>query len=166
MRTVCAFSMLVRFSKIRSCKPRCAPASPAAHFLCSIARIRQDLSTASFCSGKLLRRSDEYVLLLCFNAQPDIFSVMNCCVVALSLFSSDIPTWSANSFIFSTMTYKTRRECVEEYAYYVNKLRQNVGLEAWIGRQIGTSQTAHTKYKWPLNATFWKWHFRPWSFIT
>jgi len=37
------------------------------------------------------------VLLRCFNAQPDIFAVMNCCVVALSLFSSDILIWSANS---------------------------------------------------------------------
>ena len=33
--------------------------------------------------------------------------------------------------------------------YYVNKLRQNVGLETWTWRQIVTSQTAHTKYKWP-----------------
>jgi len=27
------------------------------------------------------------------------------------------------------MTHKLRREHVEEYAYYVNKLRQNGGLE-------------------------------------
>jgi len=27
------------------------------------------------------------------------------------------------------MTHKTRGVHVEEYAYYVNKLRQNVGLE-------------------------------------
>jgi len=33
----------------------------------------------------------------CFNAQTDIFTIMNCCVVALSLFSSDIVTWSADS---------------------------------------------------------------------
>jgi len=30
-------------------------------------------------------------------SQPDIFAVMDCCVVALSLFSSDILTWSADS---------------------------------------------------------------------
>jgi len=41
----------------------------------------------------LLGGSDEYVLLYCINAQPDIFAVMNCCVVALSLFL----TWSADS---------------------------------------------------------------------
>ena len=58
-----------------------APASPAAHFLCSTACIRQDISTASFCSCKLLWRSDECVLLPCFNAQPNIFTVMNCYVV-------------------------------------------------------------------------------------
>jgi len=32
------------------------------------------------------------VLLPRFNAKPDIFAVMNRCVVALSLFSSDILT--------------------------------------------------------------------------
>jgi len=37
------------------------------------------------------------VLLPCFNAQPDIFAVMNCCVVGLSVFSSDSLTWRANS---------------------------------------------------------------------
>jgi len=47
---------------------------------------------------------------------------------------------------------------VEEYAYYVNKLRQNVGLETWIWRQIVTSQTAHTKYEWPTYATGWNPH--------
>jgi len=31
----------------------------------------------------------------------------------------------------------------------VNKLRQNGGLETWKWRQIVTSQTAHTKCKWP-----------------
>ena len=35
----------------------------------------KDISAASFCSGKLLGRSDECVLLPCFNAQPDIFAV-------------------------------------------------------------------------------------------
>ena len=44
---------------------------------------------------------------------------------------------------------------VDVYAYYVNKLHQNVGLETWIRHQIVTSQTAHTKYKWPPYATEW-----------
>jgi len=35
-------------------KPGCASASPAAHFLCPTACIRQDISAASFCSCKLL----------------------------------------------------------------------------------------------------------------
>ena len=47
--------------------------------------------------------------------------------------------------------------CVEEYAYYVNKPR----LKTWIWRQIVTSQTAHTKYKWPPSATEWT---PPWKF--
>jgi len=33
--------------------------------------------------------------------------------------------------------------------YYVDKLRQNVGLETWQWRQIVKSQAAQTKYKWP-----------------
>jgi len=34
------------------------------------------------------------------NAHPDIFAVMNCCVVALSVFSSDILTWSADVLVY------------------------------------------------------------------
>jgi len=45
------------------------------------------------------------------------------------------------------MTHKIRGVDVEKFAYYVNKLRQNVGLETWKRRQIVTSQTAHTKHK-------------------
>ena len=45
---------------------------------------------------------------------------------------------------------------MQEYAYYVNKLRQNVGLEAEIWRRIVTSQTAHTKCKWPPYTNEWK----------
>jgi len=37
----------------------CASDSPAAHILCSTAHMRQDISAASFCSCKLLWRSDE-----------------------------------------------------------------------------------------------------------
>ena len=42
-----------------------------------------------------------------------------------------------------------------EYAYYVNKLRQNVGLETWTWCQIVTSQRLHTTNKWPPYATEW-----------
>jgi len=43
------------------------------------------------------------VLLPCFNAQPDIIAIVNCCVVALIVFSSDMLTWRADSLysIFS-----------------------------------------------------------------
>jgi len=37
------------------------------------------------------------VLLPCFNAQPDIFAVMDGCVVALIAFSSDMLAWRADS---------------------------------------------------------------------
>jgi len=49
-------------------------------------------------SGKLLWRSDECVLLPCFNMQPDIFAVMNCFVVALIVISSDMLAWMADSW--------------------------------------------------------------------
>jgi len=41
----------------------------------------------------------ECVLLPCFNTQPDIFAVLNCCVVALSVFSSDVLTLSADNYM-------------------------------------------------------------------
>jgi len=74
------------------------------------------------------------------------------CVVALSVFSSDILTWSTDS-LYSVQWHKIKRVHVEEYACCVNRLRQNVGLETWIWRQIVTSQTAQTKYEWPPYAT-------------
>jgi len=70
LRTLSAFSILVHFSKIRSCKLGCAPASPAAHLQSSTARIWRVLSATWFCSCKLLC-CDEYVSLPCFNAQSD-----------------------------------------------------------------------------------------------
>jgi len=63
------------------------------HTLCSTARIRQNISAASVCSCKLRWLNNECLLLPCFNAKPDIFAVMNCCVVELNLFSIDILTW-------------------------------------------------------------------------
>jgi len=44
------------------------------------------------------------------------------------------------------MTHKIRVR-VEEYAYHVNKLRQNVCFQTMM------SQTENTKYKWPPYAT-------------
>jgi len=46
------------------------------------------------------------------------------------------------------MAHKLRGVRVEQCAYYVNKLRENVGVETGKWRQIVTSHTAHTKYKW------------------
>jgi len=136
-------------SKIWSCKPGCAPASPAAH-LCSTAYIRRDISTAWFCNCKLHWRS-QCVILSSFNAQPHIFAVMNCCVVALSAFSSDILTWSADS-LFSVQWHKIRGVRVEKYAQCVNKLRQNVCLETWIRRH--KQRTPNTNdHHMPLNET-------------
>jgi len=45
--------------------------------------------------------------------------------------------------------------CIEKCAYYVNKLRQNVGLETGLWRHFVTSQAAHTKYKWLPYAAEW-----------
>ena len=57
----------------------------------------ETLAQPDFVVRKLLWRSDECVSLPCFNAQPDIFAVMNYCVVALSLFFSDSLTWNVDS---------------------------------------------------------------------
>jgi len=91
-----------------------------------------------------------------FSTHSQNFAVMNSCVAALSLISSDILTWSADS-LYSVQWHKIRgvRLRVEEYAYYVNKLRQNVGLDTWIWRQIVTSQRPHTANKWPPYAREW-----------
>jgi len=53
------------------------------------------------------------------------------------------------------MTHKIRGGRVEEYTYYVNKLRPNVGLETWIWREIVTSHKDRTpqtnEHHMPLN---------------
>jgi len=128
-----------------------------------------------------------YARLLVFNEtlpQPH-FAVVNRSDAVMSVFYSPFSTRSQNfavkellcrsiEFIFlrhpnlkrwwlivCAMTHKIRGGRAEEYAYYVNKLRQNVGLETWIWRQIMTSQRPHTTNKWPPNATEWT---PPWKF--
>jgi len=64
--------------------------------------------------------------------QPNIFVVVNCCIIALSVSCFNSLTWSANSLysLFSAMTHKKKRSVdVEKYAYYVKKLYQSIGLE-------------------------------------
>ena len=100
----------------------------------------------SFCSCELLWRSGEGALFPCFNVQPDIFAVMNCCVAALSLFSCDILTWSADS-LYSVQWHINKRSACRRICLL---------------RQIVTSQNAHTKCKWPPYATEWntpRWKF-------
>ena len=59
------------------------------------------------------------------------------------------------------MTYKIRGAPVAEYAYYVNKLRQNVGLESeydvklWHHKQRTPNTNDHHM---PLNETL-NWHY-------
>ena len=53
------------------------------------------------------------------------------------------------------MTHEIRRVDVEKYAYYVNKLRQNVVLGNMTMASNCDVQTAHIKYKWPPYATEW-----------
>jgi len=69
-------------------------------FLCSLVRldlanrgVRHPVQPQTYAHDVM-----RVVLLPCFNAQPDIFAVMNCCVVALIVFSSDIflLRWSAD----------------------------------------------------------------------
>jgi len=74
---------------------------------------RKKVNTIVYCANTratrvALSHSDEHVLLPCLNAQPDIFAVMNCCVVALSAFSSDILTWSADILVYIQCQWRTR----------------------------------------------------------
>jgi len=41
-------------------------------------------------------------------AQPDSFAVMNYCVVALSVFSSDILTWGADILVYTQCQGRTQ----------------------------------------------------------
>jgi len=66
------------------------------------------------------------------------------------------PPW-AWYFTKGLIFTKIRGVRVEEYAYYVNKLR----MKTRIWRQTVKSQKAHTKYKWPPYATEWN---PPWIF--
>ena len=89
----------------------------------------------------------ECVSLLCFNALPDIFAVVNCSVLALSaVFCSGFLTWSADNLyslqtniavpqcthcsdIYSLQWHNVQqrvRSACRKHASCVNKLRQNV----------------------------------------
>ena len=56
----------------------------------------------------MLWHSDECFLLPCLNAQPDSFAVMNCCVVALSVFYSEILTWGADILVYIQFQGRTQ----------------------------------------------------------
>jgi len=59
---------------------------------------------------ELRRRSTDLVLLPCFNALPDVFSVMNCSVLSLSaMFCSGLLTWSTD-VMFITVTHRATSE--------------------------------------------------------
>jgi len=93
LRILCAFSVLVLFSKIRSWKPGCAPFQP--HICARLLVFDETLGQPVF--AVLNYSVVGWVLLPWFKTQPNIFAVMNCCVIALNVFSSDILTWSAHS---------------------------------------------------------------------
>jgi len=113
------------------------------------------VSAAWFWSCKLPWRGDECVSLPCY-AQSDIFAIMSCCVAELSLFSSDVLTWSADS-LYSVQWHINQREVrVEEHVSCVNQFRENVGLETWIWRQSWRhkQRTPNTNdHHIPLNVT-------------
>jgi len=46
------------------------------------------------------------------NAQPDSFAVLNCCLVALSVFSSNILTWGADILVYIQCQGRTQGEGV------------------------------------------------------
>ena len=60
------------------------------------------------CSCKCSDIKHTCVLLPRLNAQPDISAAINCCVVALSAFSSDILTWSADIWVWIQCQGRTK----------------------------------------------------------
>jgi len=86
---------VVLFSKIRSCKPGCAPAVQPhtyARLLVFGETLAQPHFAAVNCSDAVM--SGFYSP---FSTRSQNFAVMNSCIAALGLFSSDILTWSADS---------------------------------------------------------------------
>jgi len=68
------------------------------------------------------------------------------------------------------MAHKLREVRVEEYAYYVNKLRQNVGLETWIWRHKERTPNTNDHHmpliETPLMKIFCARHCsRPWPIL-
>ena len=115
--------------------------------------IWQDINATSFCSCKLPWRNDECILLPCFHAQPDILQLWTAVSSHWVYFPPISQLGVLIVYIQCNYTWDWGMHVVE-YAYYVSKLRQNVGLETWIWRQIVTPQTMRNKYKWhhmPLN---------------
>jgi len=109
----------------------------------------------------MLWRIDECVLLLCFNAQPDIFSDRNCCAVALSVFSSDILTWSADS-LYSMQKHIKYGECVWKYMHIVSASfaktlawKHEYDVKMWCHKQHTPNRNNHHK---PMNEP------PPWKF--
>jgi len=141
-------------------------------FMCSLARFY--LAYQSVSQRALPHTFYAWLLIFDKTSAQAYFYIANCSDAVMSVFYSPVLTRSLIFlqlqtvfiflryrnlerwwFIFSAMRHKLRGVRVEEYAYCVNKLRQNVGLEAWIWRQIVTSQKAHNKYNWPLYAIEW-----------
>ena len=87
-----------------------------------------------------------------FNVQPDIFAVMNCYVVALSAFSTDILTWSADS-LYSVQWHK-KGECVYTNMHIVSTNFAEMlvwkHVKFWRHKQHTANTNDHPR---PLNET-------------
>jgi len=81
------------------------------------------------------------------SAKPDIFAVMNCCIVALSVFSSDIVTWSADS---SYSVQWHMRVHVKEYACI---LCQQTSPKHWFGNMNITTYCDVTNSPYQIQIT-------------
>ena len=78
------------------CRPVATQSRTRSVLDCSL--IRRDVCAIwCFCSCELRCRGAKCISLSCFNAQLDIFAVVNCSVIVLSVFCSGILSWSADS---------------------------------------------------------------------
>ena len=138
---------VVKFSKIRSCKGDVSqPVQP--HTYARLLVFDETLAQPHFevvnCSDAVMS-----VFYSPFSTRSQNFAVMNTCVAALSVFPSDILSWSADILCFIKNRGGTcKRICI---------LCQQISPKCWFGnkRQTVTSQSHHTRNKWPPYATEW-----------
>jgi len=141
LRTLCAFSILVYFSMIRSCKPGWVPASPAATFCTRLLVFDETLGQPHFaavnCSDVVM--TDECVLLPVSTRSLIFLQLWTACLSVEFIFP-DILTWSADSLYSAQWHIKQGSACRR-----ICLLCQQTPPKRWFGNMNMTSNCDVTK---------------------